>query len=468
MRDRLPPGPPLPAWVQGLLFAHDPLGFVYRCQRRYGDRITLRVPGFGTYVYLADPDDIRTVFHGDAETYHAGEANGIVLAALLGPSSVLVTDEDDHRRQRRLLAGPFHGSSVERQAELMAGIAAADVDQWPLGARFGVLPRMRAITLEVILRTVIGADDEGRLAELRRALPPVVAIDGLNLLQFLLPRLRGYWPWRRFRQVEDRANRALYDEIAHSRADTHLADRSDVLAMLIRARDHDGRALSDDELRDQLITLLLAGHETTATGLAWTLERLVRHPEVLARAQEAALSDDGSYLDAVVVEALRVRPVIPDVARRLTRTVEIGGYQLPADTVVSPSIALVHTSPHHPDPRRFDPSRWIGHRPDPSVWLPFGGGDRRCLGAAFATTEMRIVLREVLRRVELAPTQADDERPTVRHVTIVPRAGGLVTVRSRKALPAAAPAALRSGHIATPMRQPDSEQLGFRIEAIKR
>jgi cytochrome P450 family 135 len=432
MTEGFPPGPPLPRWVQAGLFGLSPLGFMRACHRRYGDRITLRLPRFGTYVYLADPEDIRTVFRGDAETYHAGEANGLLLAAILGPSSVLVTDEDTHLRQRRLVAPPFHGSAVRRQVDHMAEIAAADIERWPMGRPMQLLPRMRAITLEVILRTVIGATGEDHLATLRQVLPPVVDLHGINQLQFLIPQLRSLWPWRRFRAVEERANAAVYGEIAACRADPNLKERTDVLAMLVRARDQDGSVLTDAELRDQLVTLLLAGHETTATGLAWTFERLVRHPDVLARAQDAALEEDDSYLDMVVNEAMRVRPVVIDIARRLTRAVEIGGYLLPAGTLIAPAIMLVQTSEHnYEEPLRFDPSRWTDRHVDPGTWLPFGGGNRRCLGAAFATTEMRTVLRTVLQRVDLDATTAKGERPKIRHVTVVPRAGSVVTARRR-------------------------------------
>lgn len=432
MNERFPPGPRLPSWMQAGFFATSPLGFLRACHRRYGDRITLRMPRFGNYVYLANPDDIRTVFRGDAETFHAGEANGMVLAAILGPSSVLVTDEDLHLRQRRLMAPPFHGPAVRRQVDQMAEIAADDIQTWPVGKAFPLLPRMRAITLEVILRTVIGATSEDQLATLRRALPPVVDLHGINQLQFLFPRLRGLWPWRRFRAVEDRANAAVYDQIAACRADPNLEARTDVLAMLVRARDDDGSVLTDAELRDQLVTLLLAGHETTATGLAWTFERLVRHPGVLAMAQNAARGGDDSYLDMVVTEALRVRPVVIDIARKLTRDIEIGGYRLPAGTLISPAIMLVQTAEcNYPESRHFDPSRWADRHPDPAIWLPFGGGNRRCLGAAFATTEMRTVLKAVLQRVDLDPVSARDERPKIRHVTVVPQAGSVVTARPR-------------------------------------
>ena len=429
----LPPGPPLPSWVQAGLFGASPLRFLRACHRRYGDRVTLRMPRFGTYIYLADPEDIRTIFRGDAETYHAGEANGMVLAAILGTNSVLVTDEGTHLRQRRLMAPPFHGSAVRKQVDQMAEIAGADIDTWPTGSPFPILDRMRAITLEVILRTVIGATDEERLVKLRQVLPPLVDLHGLNQLQFVFPRLRRLWPWSRFRAVEERANAAVYDEIASCRSDPDLVNRTDVLAMLVRAKDQDGSVLSDPELRDQLVTLLLAGHETTGTGLAWTFERLVRHPDVLARAQEAAVGGDDAYLDTVVTESLRVRPVVIDIARRLTRQVAIGGYQLPAGTLVSPAIMLVHTSGrNYPEPLRFDPSRWTGSHPDPAMWLPFGGGNRRCLGAAFATTEIRTILKTVLERVDLDTTASKDERPKIRHVTLVPHAGAVISARPRR------------------------------------
>jgi cytochrome P450 len=438
MRDRLPPGPPLPPLAQAIAYGLRPTEFLRACHRRYGDTITLRLPRVGTFVYLADPADIRTVFHGDSDTYRAGEANGSVLTALLGPTSVLVSDGEDHARRRRLMAPPFHGSAVLRQQEVMAEVAAADVDAWPVGVPFAVHHRMRAITLDVILRTVVGVSDPARLAALRASLPPIVDIRGINLLQFLYPVLRNYWPWRRFAPLQARADEALYAEIARCRADPALDARTDVLAMLVRARDEDGSVMSDAELRDQLITLLLAGHETTATGLAWTVERLVRHPHVLERARQAAADGDDKYLDALVVEALRVRPVITDVTRKVTHEVEIGAHRVPPGVVVSPAIVLVHGSgAQYRDPEVFDPSRWLDDKPDPSIWLPFGGGNRRCLGAAFALTEMRVVLREMLRRVELATTHDKDERPRVRNVTLVPSGGGVVTVRRRLAVASA-------------------------------
>ena len=433
MGDGLPPGPRLPAWAQGVAYATNPVGFVRWCGRRYGDTITMRLPRFGTYVYFSDPEDIRTIFKGDPDVFRAGEANGSALSVILGHSSVLVTDSDQHSRQRRLMSPPFHGEAVRRQTELMAALAATEVDTWPVGEPMQLLPRMRAITLEVILRTVVGTTDGARLAELRSSLPPVVDIRGLLTVLLLIPRLQRGRLWNRFTAARERADAAIHAEIASCRADPDLESRTDVLAMLVRARDEDGSAMSDGELRDQLLTLLLAGHETTATALAWAFERLVRHPTVLAKAQRAAQDGDDEFLDAIIYETLRVRPIITDVVRQLAAPVEIGGYRIPAGIMVSPAIAIVHTSPHaHHDPMNFDPSRWAGRHPDIATWLPFGGGNRRCLGAAFATTEMRVVLRETLRRVDLAPAVSADEQPKLRNVTVVPKQGARVVITRRR------------------------------------
>jgi cytochrome P450 len=404
--------------------------FLEACHRRYGNRFTLRLGRFGTYVYLADPADVREVFHGDDTVLHAGEANAPFLGVVLGSTSVLVTDEQVHLRQRRRLSGPFHGEAIARLVPRMARVAAADVDTWPVGRKMAVLPHTRSITLEVILQTVIGITDPERLQEMRSALLEVVDIGMVMMAAFVFPSLRDVWPWKRFQAKKARADGLLYDEIARIRRDPDLDSRLDVLATLARARDEDGSMMTDVELRDQIVTLLLAGHETTATGLAWTLERLVRHPAVLHRTTTAAREGDDAYLDAVISESLRVRPVVPDVSRRLTSEFRLGEYVLPAGVFVSPAICLIQRSPaNYADPLAFRPERFLGRRPDPNVWLPFGGGSRRCLGAAFAATEMRVVLAEILKRVDLASSDAPSERARIRHVTLAPHAGGKVMVR---------------------------------------
>ena len=399
------------------------------CQRRYGDRFTLRLGRFGDYVYLADPDDIREIFRGDDTVFHAGEANAPFLGQVLGSHSVLVTDEQVHLRQRRRLNGPFHGASVARLVPRMAAIAAADVDSWPAGREFPVLSHMRRVTLEVILQTVIGVTDEARLADLRSALLHLSEIPMWLMAQFVLPGLAKRRPWRGFWDRMATADALLKKEFEHARLDPGLDDRPDVLAMLIRHREPDGSAMTADELRDQIVTLLLAGHETTATGLAWAMERMTRHPQVLRRATDAARRGDDAYLDALVTETLRARPVVPDIGRRLTTDYELGPYTIPSGMYVDIPIALVHRSGRLFDrPGCFDPERFLGARPDPAIWLPFGGGNRRCLGAAFAATEMRVVLTEILKRVDLAPTSARPERARMRHVTLAPHRGGRVRV----------------------------------------
>jgi cytochrome P450 len=292
---------------------------------------------------------------------------------------------------------------------------------------------MSAITLEAILRIVIGTRDERRLDALRRALPPVVNTGFMTAAAMIRPSLLQRWPWRGVRRARAEADRLLRAEIADCRADPALAERTDVLAMLVRATDEDGRGMTDTELRDQLMTLLLAGHETTATALSWTFERLVRHPDVLARAVRAADEGNDEYLDAIVRESLRVRPVIFDVARKLAAPVELAGHRLPAGVTVAPAIGLVQRAARHwPDPLRFDPDRMVGAVPSPTTWLPFGGGGRRCLGATFAQVEMRVVLREVLRRVELDPTTARSERRRAKHITLVPHRGARIRIRARR------------------------------------
>jgi cytochrome P450 len=412
-----------------------PRWWLDRCQRRFGDVFAVRVAPIGTVVFLADPDDIKTVFAGDPEVYRAGEGNAVV-GGVLGESSLLLLDGQQHRERRRQMLPPFHRDAVRRQAEQMAAIAAADVATWPVGREFPVAPRMSAITLEVILRIVIGTRDERRLDALRRALPPVVNSGFMTAAAMIRPELLDTRPWAGVRRARAEADRLLHAEIADRKADPALDERTDVLAMLVRST-----GMTDKELRDQLMTLLLAGHETTATALDWALERLVRHPDVLARAVRAADDGDDDYLDAVVRESLRVRPVLFDVIRKLAAPVEVGGYRLPAGVSVSPAIGLVQSSArHYPDPLCFDPDRMIGATLTPTTWLPFGGGARRCLGATFAQVEMRVVLREILRRVELAPTTARSERQRAKHITLVPHRGARIRVLARRPAPVAAPA----------------------------
>ncbi len=443
----LPPGPPLPRSVQTVLMLRYWPRFVAACRRRYGSVFTLQIASIGTLVYLDDPADIKTVFAGDPTIYHAGEANSL-LAGFVGDTSVLVIDEDLHRDRRRLMIAPFQREAVARQAALIGEIAAANIDRWPVGTEFPVAPRMSEITLEVILRTVIGATDPARLAALREVMPRLLNLGAWASLAIAKPDLQRRRPWRYVRRHIEEADRLLYAEIADRRADPDLGERTDVLAMLVRASHDDGRTMTDTELRDQLMTLLSAGHDTTATALSWALERLTRNPDKLdkaVRAANASAAGDPAgdeYLDAIAKETLRIRPVVFDVGRVLTQPVELAGHRLPAGVMVAPGIGLVHASPkQYPNPEQFDPDRMLGATLSPTTWLPFGGGNRRCLGATFAMTEMRVVLREVLCRLELRTTTAAAERQRVRHVILTPHRGAQISVRSRHNRATAIPAA---------------------------
>lgn len=430
----LPPGPRLPGWVlAALMMGHGPAA-IAACHRRYGSVFTLRVALLGTMVYLADPADIKAVFAGDPSVFHAGEANKI-LRGLLGDSSLLVIDDDMHRERRRLMMPPFHRDAVARQSELMAEIAADNIAGWPVDEPFELAPKMSEIALEIILRTVIGASDRHRLAALRAVMPRLLNLGPWESIAIANPKLLLRRPWRRLRRHIAEADRLLYAEIEDRRNDADLARRTDTLAMLVRA----DSGMTDRELRDQLMTLLVAGHDTTATALSWALERLTRHPDILAktvRAAEAGAAGDPAgdeYLDAVAKETLRIRPVVFDVGRVLTEPVDLAGYRLPAGIMVVPAMGLVHASATvYANPERFDPDRMLGATLSPSTWLPFGGGNRRCLGATFAMVEFRVVLREILRRVELRTTADAGERQKLKHVILIPHRGARVSVRAHQ------------------------------------
>ncbi|KAA0109675.1 cytochrome P450 [Mycolicibacterium sp. P9-22] len=428
----LPPGPPLPPGIQAALLMKFWPRFVASCHRRYGDVFTLRVASMGTLIYLARPADIKTVFGGDPAIYHAGEANSM-LAGLLGSSSVLVVDDEEHRERRRLMLAPFRREAVAAQTGLIARIAADNIEGWPVGRTFAVAPKMSEITLEVILRTVIGATDEHRLAQLRAIMPKLLSVGVWEALAINTPGLQRLAPWRPFHDRLREADRLLYAEIAERRADPELDGRTDALALMIRAGQ-----MTDIQLRDQLMTLLVAGHDTTATSLSWALERLTRHPAVLDKAVRAARAGTEEYLDAVCREVLRIRPVVFDVGRILTEPTEVAGYRLPAGVMVAPGIGLVHRDAgQYADPDRFDPDRMLDASFGPTTWLPFGGGNRRCLGANFALVEMAVVLREVLRRVDLHTSTARDERPRVKGVILIPHRGARIRAGAVHTVPSA-------------------------------
>jgi cytochrome P450 len=402
------------------------------CRRRYGDVFTVRPYGFGNIVLLADPDAIKEVFAADRDVFAAGQANA-AMSPVLGRHSLLVLDGERHLRQRRLMLPPFHGEAINRYRERVDEITAAEVATWPADEPFAIRPRMQAITFEVILRAVIGVSDPDRLERLRELLPKLLDFSVFDMWSvWLFPKLLDTPMGRRHpsMRVRPEIDRLLYEEIAAHRA--HPEDRDDILALLVQARDADDEPLSDEELLDQIITLLLAGHETTTTGLAWAFERLVRHPAVLERLKSELTTDEDAYLDAVVNETLRVRPVIDGVWRKLTASAVVAGHCLPAGTLVFPAIALVQTSASFPDADEFRPERFLDGSPAPYTFIPFGGGQRRCIGASFAVMEMKTVLRAVLQRVELRAPDQRPEKPRVHHVTQVPGRGGRVVAGSAR------------------------------------
>jgi cytochrome P450 len=427
----LPPRPNLSNLMMSVGFMLTPTRFLDSCRNRCGDYFTLLPTPDRVLVVTADPDAVRRVFTGDPDLLHAGEGN-VTLAPLLGPGSVLLLDGEEHLRHRRLLLPPFHGERMRAYGAMMEEVAERRIAEWPAGRDFAVLPSMQAITLEVIMRAVFGFEDAERRERiggpLRRLLDAVASRPRVLALALTAGRNGPLSPWRRFSAIRERADRLLYAEIAARRRDPHGDEGDDIFSMLLAARDPDGRPLSDSELRDELMTLLLAGHETTATALAWTFERLTRAPGVLERLIAAEAAGDESYLDAVIKESLRLRPVVPAVVRRLQAPMEFGGWELPAGVNIAPSIYLMHRRADiYPEPLEFRPERFLDDPPGTYEWIPFGGGVRRCLGASFAVFEMKIVIRAVLaaRRLRTRPG-ARPEGVTRRAITFAPTRGARI------------------------------------------
>jgi cytochrome P450 len=344
---------------------------------------------------------------------------------------LLTLDGREHMRQRKLLLPPFQGSAVQNFRKVIREVAEAEVDGWREGASFVMRERMRALTFEVIVRAVFGVTERERIERLRSALVSVLDMQAVFVLPSALRRDLGRWtPWGQFQRRLKAADALIYEEIARRRSEADLEDRTDVLSLLLRARDEDGGAMTDVELRDELMTMLLAGHETTATGLAFAFDLLLRDPRVLARLRGELAGGDDAYLDAVVTEALRLRPVIDAAERTLTKPRTIGGWDLPAGIRVYPAIVAVHLREDlYPQPHRFRPERFIEEEATSYSWLPFGGGIRRCIGAALAQAEMAEVIRTVVSRVDLEPTRPDREPVVMRGITLVPRHGTPILVR---------------------------------------
>ena len=404
----LPPGPRVPSLFQMLKWVFRPIPFMQGCAETYGDAFTVRLIGVPPMVFFSDPAAIKQVFTGDPERLQAGQANSMAFKLIVSSNSILLLDGARHKRERKLLMPPFHGERMRLYGDMMCEIVDRSIDTWPVEASFPIHSRMQEITLDIILHTVFGVDEGVRLSRLR-----ALMIEVLGLLVGRNPFLTMV-AWRRMLRLRRDIDRLLYEEI--NRRKMTSEERTDIMAMFVAARDEDGRSMSDEEIRDEMVTLLVAGHETTATSLAWVIHRLLQNPDVLTTARSEVVSVIGggphasrptaeqvaelSYLDSVIKETARLNPVAPIVARLLEADTRIGDYTLPAGSIAAPCIYLTHRRPElWPEPEAFDPERFVARRVDPYTFFPFGGGVRYCLGAAFATYEMKIVLARVLSRV---------------------------------------------------------------------
>jgi cytochrome P450 len=435
-----PPGPETPAVLQMFRWVRTPFVLLDECHGRFGDAFTLRIPGLPSgLVVLSDPAAVKDVFALSSDDGHAGEAN-VVLKPFLGQHSLLLLDGAEHHRQRKMMMPAFHGERMSAYGRAMLEAADDAVDAFPVGRTFPVHRPMQAITLRVIIRTVFGIEEGPQFAALSDALTralDIAAWPGL-LFVFMQKDLGRFSPWGRYLRFAEKASEILRAEIRRGRAEG-TEGRHDVLAMMLAARDEAGEALSEDEIHDELITLLIAGHETTATALAWTLRWLLPDPALVGKLREEVLGAGGDplrigkleLLDATVKESLRLQPVIPMVGRVLQKPAKLGRWELPSGAVVAPSIYLVHRRPDlYPEPARFFPERFARFKPAAWEWIPFGGGLRRCIGAAFAMYEMKMVLASLVTRVD-ARLAREDVKMARRSITLTPQ-GGLPIVVTRK------------------------------------
>ncbi|MEH6819905.1 MAG: cytochrome P450 [Dietzia psychralcaliphila] len=433
MDNGVPSGPRLPGLVQALLTLSAPAVVFPAAARRYGVPFTLELmPKGRTVVAVADPADIKDVFAGSPSVFHAGKGNEL-LRPLLGDDSLLLQDGDAHARARRLLAPAFGRRELAGYRTLVEEVTAEQLSRWPRSGRVRAHVLLNELTLEVILRVVFGVTDSERLDRMRPVVARTVDAGPVMMIGLAIPALRRLWPWTK--EIRDLASIHVFldEQIDSARRDPALADRRDLLALLVRASADDAQGLTDEELRDQLMTLLAAGHETTATAMAWSMLELARHPHIQDRcAAEIARGEQTDYLDAVLKESLRLHPVVPLVMRELQEPATVGGHTYPRGTTISPSIILAHRAPAaYPAPKDFDPERFLGDVPTPTTWLPFGGGARRCIGASFAMMEGEVILRQVLERYRLDRVGSGREWPRARNVTLYPWRRARLDLRPR-------------------------------------
>lgn len=443
MYDNLPPGPRMPVLLQTLGTWSRPTAFLERNRARYGHRFTIRLIGQPPIVMISDPHEIKEIFMAPSDVLHPGEGAKI-LEPLVGRHSVILLDEGPHLEQRKLLLPAFHGERMQRLAGLMGELTEREIATWPREQEIELHPRLQRLTLEIILRAVFGLETGARLDSLRELLTRILAFaeSPLSLLPPPPPWLARFTPMAGFDQLGEQVDKHIYELIEQRRGED--SDGDDVLALLLGATHEDGTPMSAQELRDELMTALTAGHETTASQLAWAFERLAREPVALGRLREELdAGTDEQYLTATINEILRLRPVLPNAEPRLVKQpVEIGGvlYQ-PGVMLLADAYSLHHDPDFYPDPCAFRPERFIeeegGQAGGTYTWIPFGGGRRRCLGASFAQLEMKIALRTVLTRCEIRPVGSKPERARRRSITISPEHGCRVVLSDRAGAPAA-------------------------------
>ena len=426
----LPPGPRLPVALQTLAMVTRRRPFLERARRHYGTMFTVKVPGLGKTVVVSDPELIKQTFRAAPSVLHAG--TGSPLRVILGSNSLLGIDEDQHMQQRKLLLPPFKGQRLKRYESLIAEIAAQEIDSWPDEVEFATTQSMQRITLRAILQAVFGAEG-ARLHTLEELVPAWTKLaTRLVLAPWLQRNLGSRSPWVRFGALRIRIDAILDELIAAAQSDPELEERPDMLALMVQARHEDGSPMSNPEIRDQLLTMLVAGHETTANSLSWTVERLRRHPEILRRLVEETAAGGKALREATIREVQRTRPVILFAGRMAREPFELGGFRLPVGTRMLLAACLTHYDPNlFPHPERFDPDRFLDKLPDTYEWIPFGGGIRRCIGATFAHMEMDVVLRVLLERVELLSTDEPDEPWAIRGIVLAAGQGGRAAVHRR-------------------------------------
>lgn len=444
MPSNLPPGLGRSRYGNAVKYGLKPAAFFENSHKRFGGVWSLRLPFKTNLVFVSDAALAEQVFTADPYVLQTGAGNRTIAEPLLGTTSLIVEDAPNHMELKSLMMAPFKRDHVERYRERMEQIADAEIDSWPLGQEISMLTRMQAIARTVIMETIFGGTDTEDLRTLDAKVENLLVYarkpQNMELVHIAARRGKGF-P-KGFQRVRDELNEALFTVLARLRSDPDLEKRDDVISMLVLARREDGTALSDQELRDQLVTLLIQGHSSTATGMAWTLERLVRHPQAMERLREEAQSDGREYMNAVLKESLRVRPPLANTSmRKVAQPYRLGEHELPVGTLVAVAIFLIHRNPDvYPDPEAFRPERFLDWKPGKYEWIPFGEGHRHCIGSTFALTEIETVIRTIMRRTRLEPVEQADEKIKRLGIGFSPAGGARMIVRERT--PAGAPSQL--------------------------